>query len=153
MENIDFGKLSKELTTLIEEKFPQKVAAVYLYGSYAKGYARQDSDADVAVLYRDEAVISEETENGIYDIISSVIAKNLKIDYFDVGVVNLNSSQNLILRSHIVNDGIILYEGDHYQRCGFEYITARNYFDNKMFFEDDLRVIISQIKEGTFFDD
>lgn len=38
----------KKLADLIKQNFPVK--KVILFGSYAKGYAREDSDIDVAVL-------------------------------------------------------------------------------------------------------
>src|SRR3990167_4215693 len=48
-------KLSKNNEKKISDFFKNKpeIAAVYLYGSYAKNTARKDSDIDIAVLVRD----------------------------------------------------------------------------------------------------
>ena len=46
------------LKSIIKEQFGDQpgLAAVLLYGSYAKGCARPDSDVDIAVLYEYDSV-------------------------------------------------------------------------------------------------
>jgi predicted nucleotidyltransferase len=98
------------------------VVAVYLFGSFGRGTARDDSDVDVGVLYEssrpaqlmaqpfgDEAALSER------------LARSVQ-------VVEMNRAPpDLVHR--IMRDGILLIEANKSRRIAFE-VQARNaYFD------------------------
>jgi len=46
------GKVRKYKQLVIDSKFPMKVENVHLFGSYAKGLPRKDSDIDVALVVK-----------------------------------------------------------------------------------------------------
>lgn len=110
--------------SIIADYFRQKtgIAAVYLFGSVAKGSARNDSDVDIGVLYEhppeatllgqpfaDEAALGE------------LLSRPAQL------VVMNQAPPDLIHR--ILRDGILVVEPNRSHRIGFE-VRARNlYFD------------------------
>ena len=52
-ERDDIIRKVKEYKQLVmDSSFPMKIESVYLYGSYAKGLPREDSDIDVALVVK-----------------------------------------------------------------------------------------------------
>jgi predicted nucleotidyltransferase len=109
---------------IIANYFQQKpgIAAVYLFGSVAKGTARGDSDVDVGVLYRvappltlfgqpfaDEADLAEQ------------LARPVQV------IVMNRAPADLVHR--ILRDGILVLEPDKSARIAFEVRSRNEYFD------------------------
>ena len=90
------------------------VVLAYLFGSRAKGLAREDSDYDFAVLFeKPDAGILEEVELGIK------IARELGIPPEKVDVVSLNRADTL-LKARVFREGIAIYARDEEYRRRWE---------------------------------
>lgn len=142
MEKINIEKFSKELTKLIDEKYPRTVAAVYLFGSYAKGYARPDSDIDVAALFREG--IADEVRDEASDLIMTVVGNLARVE--DVNFVDLNRAQ-LLLRLNVINDGFVIYDSARKERHGFEYRTLTEYEDEHKYMDEAISAAFVQVSE------
>ena len=75
-------KLMKELKEGLVRIYGDKLKAVYLYGSYARGDYRQGSDVDVMILLSDYKSYWEELER------STELASDVSLEY-DVTVSRL----------------------------------------------------------------
>ena len=68
-------KLMKELKEGLAQIYGNKLNAVYLYGSYARGDYRQGSDVDVMILLKDYKSYWEEIQR------SSQLASDISLKY------------------------------------------------------------------------
>lgn len=100
------------------------VTAAYVYGSVARGTMTPFSDVDIAlVLY--ESLPSYDRlmlELGVQGAIEAALG----FSPVDVRVINTTP---LTVRGRIVQEGILLYEGDRARRVAFEVNTRKRYFD------------------------
>ena len=93
------------------------VAAAYLYGSRARGTARPDSDADVAVLLRPGAARLSLLQR---EDLAARLAP--EFDRADVDLTVLNEAP-LELRAGVVREGVVLFRHDEPRRVAFEVDT------------------------------
>jgi predicted nucleotidyltransferase len=109
---------------LVRAKFgaDTRVAAVYLFGSRARGTARPESDVDLGVLYRAKPSptllgqpFAEQVE------LSAAIGKPV-----DLVVMN-TAPADLVHR--VLRDGQLLLEVDRSLRIAFEVKVRNEYFD------------------------
>jgi predicted nucleotidyltransferase len=98
------------------------VAAVYLFGSVAKGTARPDSDVDIGVLYQSATPptlmaqpFAEEAD------LAERFARPVQV------VVMNRAPADLVHR--ILRDGILVSERDKSRRIAFEVRSRNQYFD------------------------
>jgi predicted nucleotidyltransferase len=100
----------------------EDLVCVYLYGSVARGEARQTSDVDLAVLYAQDP---PRTFDGLGLALGSTLERHLGRP---VDLLALNRAPaDLIHR--VLRDGVLLYDRDPSARIRFE-VQARNaYFD------------------------
>ncbi len=101
------------------------VDAAYVYGSVARGTVTAFSDVDIALLLS--------TSMPPYDRLMFEMALQGEIEMqgsnlptVDVRTIN---EAPLMVRGQIVQQGILLYEGDHARRVAFEVATRKRYFD------------------------
>ena len=73
-ENRDIIDKVKAYKEEIQDWFPMPIENMYLYGSYAKGLARKDSDIDVAIVVR-------HFEGNYFDIVPVLWKLTHKVDY------------------------------------------------------------------------
>jgi predicted nucleotidyltransferase len=99
-----------------------RVAAVYLYGSFARGTERSDSDIDVGVLYvtpPPSTLLGQPfADEGVLE---SVLGRPTQL------VVMNGASPDLVHR--ILLDGILVVDSDRRRRIAFEVKSRNKYFD------------------------
>lgn len=98
------------------------VAAVYLFGSVARGDARPDSDIDVGVLFR---TAPPATLAGQPFDMAGALEQQLGAP---VDVVVLNTAPP-DLRIRVLRHGLLAVEHDRSARVRFEVATRNEYFD------------------------
>ena len=84
--NYAIGEILKDFTKRIEEYFGESLIKVLLYGSYARGDNKENSDIDIMILTTLSDKEITEIENDIYDI-----AYDFLMDYgVDISVIIKN---------------------------------------------------------------
>jgi predicted nucleotidyltransferase len=124
---VDAG-IPQRLTEFFRAR-PEGIAAVYLFGSVARGTARADSDVDVGVLLT--AAPPSTLDAQPYEL-EAELERLLGID---VQVVVLNRAP-VDLRVRVLREGRLLVDADRDVRIGFEVRTRNEAFD----FEPILRL-------------
>jgi predicted nucleotidyltransferase len=123
-EKVDFGKVSSRIPILVERlsEFPE-IAAVYLFGSFARGRARKLSDVDIAVLASPESRAQGPPRHPEYIVAA---AKALGTDRLDLVILNVAP---LPLRHAVFRDGKLLFVGDPRVLARFREESMRLYLD------------------------
>ena len=116
--------MDRSIEQRIVDQFSSRmdVAAVYLFGSTARGTARIDSDVDVAVLFHDPP---PRTLNGPRLAIEGELERTLGAP---VDLVVLNDAP-VDLRIRVLRDGRLLVDRDPSARIAFEVRTRNEAFD------------------------
>jgi len=101
--NNNFGIYEKSYSLIIRSfrEYP-KIEKVYIFGSRAMGNYKPGSDIDIAIF-------GEEID---FEITSSLFRKlneDILTPYF-IDVVNFNTIEVEELKTHILNEGIVVYE-------------------------------------------
>ena len=118
------GKLREQL-----ERERGLIACAYLYGSRATGQARDDSDVDLAVLFRDPqepalvcpaARLAQRLEQAIRRPIDLIDVEQAPVD----------------LVHRILRDGILLLDAAPERRIAFEVDARNRYFDLLPYLEE-----------------
>ena len=98
-------KLMKELKEGLQGIYGDKLKAVYLYGSYARGDYRQGSDADVMVLLKDYRDYWKEYLRSS-DYVSDISLKyDVTVSYILVKELQWKEADKPVLRN-IRKDGV-----------------------------------------------
>ena len=92
-------KIKEELTKLFDNQYKGIVEFCYLFGSYAKGYAKENSDVDLCV----SSSLSGIRIAGLAEAIRAVLHKKIDLIRFDT----LNN--NYELSKEIMKSGIKIY--------------------------------------------
>ena len=92
-------QIKKGITELFDGKYKGEIEFCYLFGSYAKGYAKENSDIDVCI----STSLTGFNFIGISEAIRNVFHKNVDLIRFNT----LNN--NLSLIKEIMKDGIKIY--------------------------------------------
>ncbi len=103
------------ITHTILEAHPN-ATAIYVYGSFASGDQRPDSDLDIAVLLQPQE--ARQATFALGDLQQALIAQTGR----EVDLVNLRTV-NTVLQFEIVVNGERVYCADQYQADNFEAIT------------------------------
>ena len=96
---LTIDQIKKELNDLFEKEYPNQIEFCYLFGSYAKGYAKESSDVDLCVA----TSLTGLRFVGLSESIRSVLHKKIDLVRFS----NLNDNIELI--TEIMKDGIKVY--------------------------------------------
>jgi uncharacterized protein len=97
-------------------------AAVYLFGSVARGSARDSSDVDVAVLFEaDPPHTLEGLHVDLAHQLEDVLGRTI-----DLVVLNHAAAD---LAHRVLRDGIVVFEGNRSARIRFEVRVRNEYFD------------------------
>lgn len=92
-------KIANLLADLFNDKYPGQIVFCYLFGSYAKGYAKEDSDVDLCV----STTLTGLKFVGLSEAIHQVLNKKIDLIRFS------NLKDNLTLIQEIMKDGIKIY--------------------------------------------
>lgn len=103
---------------------PGEIAAVYLFGSVARGTARRGSDVDLAALLRQDPPPALE---GLGLDLAADIEADLGVPV-DLVVLNRAPAD---LAHRVLRDGYLLVDADASARIRFEVRTRNEYFDLK----------------------
>lgn len=91
--------IKNELTSLFDREYQGKIEFCYLFGSYAKGYAKENSDVDLCV----STSLTGLRFAGLSESIRTVLQKRIDLVRFS------NLENNLELVGEIMKDGIKIY--------------------------------------------
>lgn len=106
-----------------------EIVAAYVFGSYAKGYERPDSDLDIGLL-----LTHDEEGGGLYPERIAGELKDALQTKRDIDVRILNRGTLRFL--HQVLNGRLIFCRDDKKRIEFETSTIRKYLDFKPFLEE-----------------
>lgn len=101
------------------------IAAVYLFGSVARGEAKPTSDIDLGLVFRERGVSARERHRLLGDL-ACQIARVLGHERIDLVVLE---PQGPIFCHQVLLEGSLLYEGDPARRVDFESETLVRAFD------------------------
>jgi|SRR5579864_7925511 len=104
----------------------ERLAAAYLYGSWARGSERADSDVDVGVLYADAP------PPGLEGLAFHLEAELERLLGRPVHLVVLNRAP-VDLAQRVLRDGCLLLDRDHSRRIRFEVRTRQEFWDLEPF--------------------
>lgn len=126
---------------MLEEIFRESAVVVaYLFGSQARGEAREGSDVDVAVLLDGQQGLLEQ------ELVADRLARALGVA--DVDLIVLDEAP-LEMRGRVVQEGRVLFSADEARRVGFEVLTRSQYFDFLPTLEAHTRRYLRQVaREG-----
>jgi predicted nucleotidyltransferase len=117
---MDLGQLRRVVTDVLGTD--ANVAAVYLFGSHARGTARPESDVDLGALYRfppAPTLLAQPFEA------QARLAEALRAP---VDLVVMNTAP-VDLVHRILRDGELVLETDRSRRIAFEVQARNRYFD------------------------
>jgi hypothetical protein len=117
-----------------------EIQAAYIFGSYAEGVARPDSDVDLAVL-----LIPLPKDTLKYRL--NLMDETQKILRLNTEVIVLNEAPRL-LQFQVIQKGKVIFERDPDKRALFEMSVASRYYDYKRYFDYHARQLAERIKEG-----
>lgn len=101
------------------------IAAVYLFGSVARGDGTPRSDLDLAVLFRKRGEGAREHHRDLADIAGRLepLSPSGKVDVVAI------ESQGPIFQHRVLRDGRVVFERDRERRIDFESDAHVRYFD------------------------
>ncbi|HOV80729.1 MAG TPA: nucleotidyltransferase domain-containing protein [Bacillota bacterium] len=120
-------------------KRPEIIAA-YIFGSYAEGVPRPDSDVDLAVLL-------EKIPGNTLKYRIELMEDTRKIIGLNTEIIILNEV-SLLLQFQVIQKGMVIFEKNAEKRAVFEMHTAGRYYDYKRYFDFHTSQLAERIKEG-----
>ncbi len=99
-------------------KYPS-VQAVYLFGSYASGKVRRDSDVDLAIVPRDATARKQELE-----IMADLVRK--VYDRIDLAFLD---TKDVVLRFEAIRQNRLVYKAPDFDPGEYTSRIAREYWD------------------------
>ncbi len=132
-------RLSEKFAPLIAvfRRYPE-ILAVYLFGSYADGTARADSDIDLGILPR-----TPDFHSRLLDLLADLTKAGFdRVDIVFLDQADLTTRYEVVRRNTLLYAAPDFYHGDYFSR------TLREYWD----FEPYLRVAREAYKERLLHD-
>ncbi|MDI6871944.1 MAG: nucleotidyltransferase domain-containing protein [Bacillota bacterium] len=136
--NLRMGDELDKLVTLLRRYRP---VAVYLFGSYAAGTQRPDSDLDLAMLLpTDRPSLTGPERMDLIGELEEVAGRQ-------VDLVVLNKAP-LPLQFEVIRTGKVLYESDSEVRTDAEDLIVRDFLDLQPWYERSYREMIEEAEGG-----
>jgi hypothetical protein len=100
------------------------LAAAWIFGSVARGEAREDSDLDVAVLLRDRRADALSHRRELMHLAARLEAvAGRRVDLVVLG------PRDPIVAHRVLSEGRLVYEADRERRIGFQSDALARYLD------------------------
>ena len=133
------SRLSDALSKIrkVLEKRPEVLAA-YLYGSHAKGYAREGSDIDIGVLLYPNVKYSLMDEGGLKMELDCV-------NGFDVDAFIINGKSPSFKHS-VISPRRVIFCQDDSLRADFEVQTFNEYFEVRPLLEESYQATLETVR-------
>lgn len=127
---------------LLAEYFSEKpeIVTAYIFGSYAEGVSRPDSDVDLAVLLERVPRDTLKYRLDMMDETKRIVRMNTEI-------IIINEAPRL-LQFQVIQKGKVIFEKNPDRRALFEMNVASRYYDYKRYFDYHTRQLTERIKEG-----
>ncbi|MBL7078083.1 nucleotidyltransferase domain-containing protein [Candidatus Shapirobacteria bacterium] len=118
------------------------IIAVYLYGSFAVGKAKKNSDLDLAILYKKKSKLDQNlfAQIKLANQLSKLLKKKVETQSLD--------AVSLPFAFRVISQGKLLLGKESYQRVDFELKISRNYFDLKNFYQEYELQIANLARKG-----
>lgn len=139
-------KLEKALDKIrkVLEKRPEVLAA-YLYGSHAKGYAREGSDVDVAVLtVPDFELPGYGYQFELEDLLNDAV-KDFKVEAVVVDFMSLPLKHSSVVQGRLIYSKDDLLRAKEQVRILYDYEDMKGFYDLR--FRSNLEGAKSYLKE------
>lgn len=122
-----------------------EVAAVYLYGSQARGEAKRDSDIDLAVLTTDKGRYIGLNSPQI--LFTQELSKTLnkKVEVQNLKICRIDFAHR------VLTEGKLLHSNNERARVAFEEKTLRVYFDMKPAIDEYYKYLAKIAKKGELY--
>lgn len=139
------SRLSRQVLNALANYFfrQEDIAAVYLFGSYARGTDRESSDIDLAVLF--SAAVENKMQR--FDRRMEMMIDLEKITGMKVDVIDILAAP-LLLQHQVLKYGQLLVDKNPAGRIAFEVCSRRTYLDFKPHLERRNRSILAGIVES-----
>jgi predicted nucleotidyltransferase len=128
--------VEKKITEYLRDKLSPFL--IYLFGSYAKGHIRPDSDVDIAFLSDEEQndYLIFSAAQGLADIIKR-----------DIHLIDLKRATT-VLQMQVVGTGKVIFCDNDIKRANFEMLTMKKYAR----LNEERQIILDGVKErGNIF--
>lgn len=117
-----------------------EVIAVYLYGSFAQGFAKDHSDVDIGVLLKSNFEYGPYYIGGLFEEVNK-LDNSIEIQTF---VINDKSP---MFRHKVISPRKILFCRDNNARAEFEVKTMNEYFEYRSFYEMYYECMIDKVEK------
>lgn len=118
-----------------------RIAAAWVFGSVARGDAREDSDLDVAVLLAGAEQPGDVED--LYRLASALerFAPSRRVDVIVLG------KQGPVFRHRVLREGVLVHDADPEARFAFEERTIREYLDWKPTHDIAMRSTLAGLRD------
>lgn len=122
------------------------ISIAFIFGSYAKGQARNDSDIDIGVVFEKKYSPAVFFQKEI--ALSANISEILHIDTVDL--INLKTVVSPVLKHNVVFEGKLLFAKDEKKLFQLQKEVLQEFEDTKHLRQVQYEYLKKHIKEGTF---
>jgi len=136
--------INSQITATVTKYFKERpnVAAVYLYGSQARGDEKQGSDFDLAVLFSKKKKPTNSDMPQVTFIQELTKHLQRKVDVQDLKNCRVDFAHR------VISEGRLLISNNEGERMEFEENILQRYFDLKPMFEEYYKSLSDIAKKG-----
>jgi hypothetical protein len=128
-------RITEKISKILSKE--RDILFAYIFGSYARGEARKESDIDIAIFLKDSDIGKEDPYfevNLALEIEKETGLKNVEIVIID--------NKPLRFLNQVLRYGKLIFSRDEKKRLKFETFITKSYIDFKPFYKeyDEMRV-------------